>query len=71
MANLEGAHLEKAFLRLAHLEKADLRETDLKRAKDLTIQQLSKVKTLYKAELDPELMEQIKKNHPQLLEEPK
>jgi hypothetical protein len=70
-ANLTRAHLEWANLGGAHLEKADLRETDLKRAKDLTIQQLSKVKTLYKAELDPELMEQIKKNYPQLLEEPK
>ena len=44
---------------------------DLTGAENLTIQQLSKVKTLYKAKLDPELMEQVKKCCPHLLEEPK
>jgi tetratricopeptide (TPR) repeat protein len=33
----------------------------------LTIQQLSKVKTLYKAKLDPELMKQVKEKYPLLL----
>jgi hypothetical protein len=42
-----------------------------KDTKNLTIKQLSKVKTLYKAKLDPELMEQVKKCCPHLLEEPK
>lgn len=35
-----------------------------------SIEQLSKVKTLYEAKLDPELIEQIKKCPP-LLEKPK
>jgi hypothetical protein len=39
--------------------------------KYLTIEQLSKAKTLYKAELDPELMEQVKEKYPRLLERPK
>ena len=36
-----------------------------------TIKQLSEVKTLYKAKLDPELEKIIKHSHPHLLEEPK
>jgi hypothetical protein len=38
--------------------------------KNLSINKLSKVETLYKAELDPELMEQVKDKYPHLLEEP-
>ena len=63
-------------MRFADLSGADLKFADLQNAKfwgarDLTIEQLSKVYTLYEAELDSELMEQIKKNYPHLLEEPK
>jgi hypothetical protein len=36
----------------------------------LNIEQLSEVKTLYEAELDPELMEQVKDEYPHLLEHP-
>jgi len=36
----------------------------------LTIEQLFEVKTLCKAKLDPELMEQVKDEYPHLLEEP-
>jgi len=36
-----------------------------------SIEQLSKVKTLYEANLDSELMEQMKKKYPHLLENPK
>jgi len=39
--------------------------------KKLSINKLSKVKTLYKAKLDPELIEQVKDKYPHLLEEPK
>jgi hypothetical protein len=39
--------------------------------KNLSINKLSKVKTLYKAKLDPELIEQVKDKYPHLLEEPK
>jgi hypothetical protein len=53
------------------LQEADLIDINAIGEKNLTIQQLSKVKTLYKAKLDPELMEQVKKNCPHLLEKPK
>jgi len=40
---------------------ANLEGTNLKGAKNLTIDQLSKVKTLYNAKLDPELEEELRK----------
>ncbi len=80
-ANLQGAHLEganliHADLRRANLQEAELRganlqEADLQDVKNLTIEQLSKVKTLYQAKLDDELMQQVKEKYPHLLEEPK
>lgn len=69
-ANLKGAGLSNANLEDARLERANLEEADLKNARGLTIEQLSKVKTLYKAKLDPELIEQIKEEYPHLLEKP-
>ena len=39
----------------------------LNKAKNLSINQLSKVKTLYKAELDKELLTQLKEKYPTLL----
>ncbi|MDP7530521.1 MAG: pentapeptide repeat-containing protein [Candidatus Scalindua sp.] len=62
-ANLSGANLIGADLIYANLIGADLREL-----LDLNIEQLSKVKTLYKAKLDPELMEQVKDKYPHLLD---
>jgi hypothetical protein len=38
--------------------------------KNLSIKQLSEARTLYKAELDPELKKQVRKKYPHLLEEP-
>lgn len=70
-ADLSGADLRFADLRGADLKFADLQNAKFWGARDLTIEQLSKVYTLYEAELDSELMEQIKKNYPHLLEEPK
>src|SRR5665647_1749920 len=55
-ANLSGANLSEADLSAAHLEEANFGGANLKGAKNLTIDQLSKVKTLYKAELDEELL---------------
>jgi len=74
-ADLSGADLSGADLRFADLRGADLKFADLQNAKlwgarNLTTEQLSKVYTLYEAELDSELMEQIKKNYPHLLEKP-
>jgi hypothetical protein len=39
--------------------------------KNLSINKLYKVKTLYETELDPELMEQVKDKYPHLLKKPK
>ena len=65
-ADLCGANLTGANLTGANLMEADLWET-----RNLTIEQLSNVKTLYRAELTPELMERIEKDYPHLLEKPK
>ena len=66
-ATLVGTNLEGAFLMGANLERANLG-----RATSLTIEQLSKVKTLYRVKcLDLELREQIKEKYPHLLEKPK
>ncbi len=69
-ANLYGANLRTANLRGADLEQADLREADLEKARNLTLVQLSTVKTLYNALLDPALMEQVEEKYPHLLEKP-
>ena len=65
-ANLKKANLREANLSEAHLEKANLRG-----ATNLTIDQLSTVKTLYKVVgLDSTLFEQVRENYPHLLEKP-
>jgi len=76
IANLADAKLWKADLRGADLRrtklwKADLGEADLRGATLLTIEQLSKVKTLFQAILDPELEKEVKQKYPHLLELPK
>lgn len=80
-ANLRLADLERASLVDANLEGASfwsanflctgLSGANLEGAKGLTIEQLSKVVTLYKTKLDPELMEQVIEKYPNLLEKPK
>ena len=52
-------------------KRANLSEADLTQVKNFSINELSEAKTLYKAKLDPELMEQVKDKYPHLLEEPK
>jgi hypothetical protein len=74
-AQLQGAHLERAqlqeaVLRGAQLQGAVLRRAQLQEARELTVDQLSTVKTLYQAQLDPPLFEQIQQRYPHLLEEP-
>ena len=66
-ANLNGADFIGADLTEANLRAADLRDI-----KNLTIEQLSKVNTLYEVRnLNPELMKLIEEKYPHLLEEPK
>jgi len=69
-AELFKAHLRKADLTRTILDGANLSEADLRGTKSLTIEQLSKAETLFKAKLDPELMETIKKDYPVLLRDP-
>jgi uncharacterized protein YjbI with pentapeptide repeats len=63
--------LTSADLNGANLRNANLSGANLTQVKNLSINKLSKVKTLYKVKLDPELMEQVKDKYPHLLEEPK
>jgi hypothetical protein len=73
-ANLSGASFCWAGLSQADFEKADLSGTvfygvDLKEARGLTIEQLSKVKTLHDSKLDEELFIQLTKEFPSIFEE--
>src|SRR5665647_2362711 len=68
-ANLLGAHLDGADLFGAHLEGADIKWAHLKGALGLSIDQLSKVKTLYNAKLDEELLILLKERYPALFED--
>jgi uncharacterized protein YjbI with pentapeptide repeats len=69
-ANLRGAHLERANLRIAQLQGADLQGAQLEGARNLMVEQLSTVNTLYQAHLDPPLLERIQQQYPQLLKGP-
>ena len=79
-ANLEGANLEEANLKKANLKRANLKRANLKGVdfeganlkgvKELTIDQLSKVKTLFNTKLDDILLTQLKEKYPSLFERP-
>ena len=64
-ANLKGANLKHGNLKNAYLFS-----TDLRGATNITINQISKVKTLHESKLDPELMEKVKRCCSYLLEIP-
>ena len=59
-ADLQGSCLEGADLEGADLEGAELENVDLRGAVNLTIEQLLKVKTLYKTKIDEKLLERLK-----------
>ncbi len=61
-ANMRGAYLTGADFTGANLYKADLRN-----AVGLTLEQLEKARTLYLAQLDPELLEEVMQKKPQLV----
>ena len=72
-ANLQGAflmeaNLNGAYLTGAELSGANLYKADLRNAVGLTLEQLEKARTLYLAQLDEELMEQVKLRLPSLME---
>jgi hypothetical protein len=73
MANLEMANLEEAYLGGAKLGRANLERVNFERANlegvcGLSINQLSKAKTLYNAKLDEKLLIPLKKEYPNLFE---
>ena len=70
-ANLKAANLEKPNLEKASLEGANLEGANLEGARNLSFDQLSRVKTLYDTKLDEELLIPLKKKYPALFEEPK
>ena len=72
-ANLVGANLKDAYLREANLEKANLEEANLElaflgKAYGLSLDQLSKVKTLYNAKLDDKFLIPLKEKYHALFE---
>ena len=69
--NPEEVNLVRANLEGAILNGSNFQEANLEGTINLTIDQLTMVKTLYKAKLDDELMKQVKEKYPHLLEEPK
>lgn len=69
-AKLQNADLHSADLREADLLNANLQYAELREISNLTLEQLSVVKSLYKALLDPELLEQVRESYPHLLEKP-
>jgi uncharacterized protein YjbI with pentapeptide repeats len=67
-AFLMEANLQNSYLMGADFENASLYKADLRGAKGLSVEQLSKVKTLYLAKFDDEILEQIKTNLPALVD---
>ncbi len=67
-AFLMEANLQNCYLMGADFENASLYKADLRGAKGLSIEQLSKAKTLYLAKFDDELLEQIKTSNPKLVD---
>jgi hypothetical protein len=71
MLDLRNSNLHNAQLFKAHLEGANLMGAHLEGAINLTIDQLSKVKTLYNTKLDDALLIPLQEKYPTLFEEPK
>src|SRR6188508_398143 len=66
-AFLMEANLRNCYVMGADFENASLYKADLRGAKGLTVEQLSKVKTLYLAKFDDEILQQIKTSLPELV----
>ncbi|WP_254167263.1 pentapeptide repeat-containing protein [Chryseosolibacter histidini] len=66
-AFLMEANLQNCYVMGADFENASLYKADLRGAKGLSVEQLSKVKTLYLARFDDEILAQIKTNLPELV----
>ena len=73
-ADLDGAHLDGADLIRANLGEANLidaylHSADLSKARNITVNQLVKTKTLYRAKMDSAIKIEIMKIKPELFEE--
>lgn len=66
-AFLMEANLRNCYLMGADFENVSLYKADLRGAKGLTVEQLSKVKTLYLARFDEDILSQIKSSLPELV----
>lgn len=66
-AFLMEANLRNSYVMGADFENASLYKADLRGAKGLTLEQLSKAKTLYLAKFDDEILEQVKTQVPELV----
>jgi uncharacterized protein YjbI with pentapeptide repeats len=66
-AFLMEANLQNCYVMGADFENASLYKADLRGAKGLTVEQLSKVKTLYLAKFDEDILDQIKSSLPELV----
>jgi hypothetical protein len=66
-AFLMEANLQNCYVMGADFENASLYKADLRGAKGLSVEQLSKVKTLYLAKFDDEILEQLKTSLPELV----
>jgi uncharacterized protein YjbI with pentapeptide repeats len=66
-AFLMEANLSGSYLMGADFENASLYKADLRGAKGLTLEQLTKAKTLYLAKFDDELLEEVKTIIPELV----
>jgi uncharacterized protein YjbI with pentapeptide repeats len=69
-SNFKDANLKNANLKHADLKNSYLFSTDLRGATNITIDQLSEVKTLHESKLDSELIEKVQNCCPHLLEIP-
>jgi uncharacterized protein YjbI with pentapeptide repeats len=67
-AFLMEANMANSYLMGADFENASLYKADLRGAQGLTAEQLVKAKTLYLAEMEPDLKEEILRLAPQLIE---
>ncbi|MTI40138.1 pentapeptide repeat-containing protein [Fulvivirga lutimaris] len=66
-AFLMESNLRGCYLTGADFENASLYKADLRGAKGITLEQLTKAKTLYLAQFDEEILNQIKTNIPELV----
>lgn len=66
-AFLMEANLKNCYLTGANFDNASLYKADLRGAKGLTVEQLTQAKTLYLAQFDDDILQQIKATLPELV----